>query len=105
MNCFARFVRALMGEAALSQDKLGCGPTLDILGVLLRLSEFGYRAVPSSKTRDKCLRAILSALRDDLLHKGAAQKLAGRLNWSTQRMFHRLGRAMIRPIYDQKLSK
>ena len=40
-----------------------------------------------------------------MLHAGAAEKLAGRLTWATQFMFYKLGRAMIRPIYDQKRSK
>ena len=35
---------------------------------------------------------------------GAAQKLAGRLTWSTQLLFHKLGRAMIKPVYAQKAS-
>lgn len=36
------------------------------------------------------------------LDSGSAQKLAGRLNFATQHLFHRLGRAMIKPIYAQK---
>ena len=37
-----------------------------------------------------------------MLESGEAQKLAGRLSWSTQHLFHKLGRAMLRPIFDQK---
>ena len=105
MNCFARLVRVLLGSAALSDDKLGCGPTLEILGVQLFLSALGYKAVPSQKMVTKCLRAIRKALADNSLPSGAAQKLAGRLNWAGQYMFHRLGRAMLRPIYDQRFCK
>ena len=36
------------------------------------------------------------------LDAGEAQKLAGRLSWATQLLFHKLGRAMIRPLFDQK---
>ena len=36
------------------------------------------------------------------LGSGSAQKLAGRLNFATQHLFHKLGRAMIKPIYAQK---
>jgi len=105
MRCFARLARALLGEDALSSDKLGYGPLVDILGVQLLLSERGYKAMPSRKTINKCQRALVLALQGGSLSRGAAQKLAGRLNWAGQRMFHRLGRAMLRPIYDQKFSK
>ena len=36
------------------------------------------------------------------LDSGSAQKLAGRLNFATQHLFHKLGGAMIKPIYAQK---
>ena len=105
MQCFARLVRLLLGPSALSNNKLGFGPALEILGVQLFLSEEGYTAVPSKKTMQKCLRAVQKALAEDVLPGGAAQKLAGRLNWAGQYLFHRVGRAMLRPIYDQKFSK
>lgn len=38
------------------------------------------------------------------LDSGSAQKLAGRLNFASQHLFHRLGRAMIKPVYAQKTS-
>jgi hypothetical protein len=38
------------------------------------------------------------------LYSGDSQKLSGRLSWATQFLFFRVGRAMIRPIYDQKKS-
>lgn len=100
--CFARLVRALLGESAMSKDKLGWGPSIEILGVQVCLSEQGCKAVPSQKNVAKCLRAIRLALEENTLAGGAAQKLAGRLNWAGQYMFHRLGRAMLRPIYDRK---
>ena len=78
MQCFARLVRLLLGPSALSNNKLGFGPALEILGVQLFLSEEGYTAVPSKKTMKKCLRAVQKALAEDVLPGGAAQKLAGR---------------------------
>jgi hypothetical protein len=51
------------------------------------------------------LKVVLKALEDNSLPSGAAQKLAGRLNWAMTYMFHRLGRAMLRSIYDQKFNK
>lgn len=105
MNCFGRLVKALLGDSAMSADKLGFGASIEILGVVLRLSASGYEAVPSRKTRDKCLKAILKALDQNILNAGDAQKLAGRLNWAGSYLFHRLGRAMLKPIYDQKFNK
>ena len=53
----------------------------------------------------KCLKVIEEALKSGVLHSGCAQKLAGRLNWAGQYLFHRLGRAMLRPIFDRKYAK
>ena len=105
MNCFARLVRALRGDSAMADEKLGFGPSLEVLGVQICLSELGYKAVPSRKTARKCLKVILEALRINALPSEAAAKLAGRLNWAGSYMFHRLGRAMLRPIFDQKFCK
>ena len=89
----------------MSAHKLGFGPCIEILGVTLLLSEAGYKAVPSEKARNKCLRTILKALDENILCAGDAQKLAGRLNWAGSYLFHRMGRAMLRPIYNQKFNK
>ena len=43
-----------------------------------------------------------AAIAHKRLDSGAAQKLSGRLMWATQRLFHRVGRAMIKPIFAQK---
>ena len=102
MQCFARLVRAVLGESAVADRKLEFGDSIEILGVILTCSNVGFTAVPSEKNRIKCLRAIEAALRDHSLPCGAAQKLAGRLNWAGQYLFHRMGRAMLRPIYNQK---
>ena len=48
---------------------------------------------------------INEALRTGILTSGDAQKLAGRLNWTVQHLFNRLGRAMLRPIFRQKFSR
>jgi len=44
----------------------------------------------------------MDALHNQKLDSGASQKLAGRLTWATQALFHRVGRAMVKPIYAQK---
>ena len=50
MNCFARLVRALLGDSAMADEKLGFGQSLEVLGVQILLSELGWKAVPSRKT-------------------------------------------------------
>ena len=51
------------------------------------------------------MHTMREALTEGVLHSGAAKKLAGRLNWAVQYLFHRLGRAMIRPICDPAHSR
>ena len=53
---------------------------------------------------EKWLSEIQQAIVAKRLDCGSAQKLAGRLTWSTQFLFHKLGRAMIKPVYAQKIS-
>ena len=104
MQCFARLVRLLLGKGALCDRKLGCGASLEILGVELVLTKKGYTAKPSKRTVNKCLKVLEKAIAEGSLPSGAAQKLAGRLNWAGQHLFHRLGRAMLRVLYDRRRS-
>ena len=105
MNCFARLVRMLLGQGAVANRKLECGVGLTILGVDVEMDCIGYKCRPSKLKAQKCVAAITCALADDCLKSGCAQKLAGRLNWAGQFLFHRVGRAMLRPIFDQKHSR
>ena len=75
------------------------GMPLSILGVTTELSNSGMRMWPDEdKTVSWCamIREILASKR---LTSGEASKLAGRLQWATQFVFKRLGRAMLRPIF------
>ena len=53
----------------------------------------------------KWLSQIKLAIETGNLDPGASQKLAGRLTWSTQFLFHKLGRAMIKPVYAHKVAQ
>ena len=44
---------------------------------------------------------IESALRKGILQPGEASKLAGALSWGSSHMFRHMGRAMLRPLFDQ----
>ena len=105
MQCFARLVRVLMGATAIADRKLECGRTLCVLGVDLSLSVKGYTCRPSKDKAGKCIAAIKEALACGHLSSGCAEKLAGRLSWACQYLFHRLGRAMLRPIFKHKFSR
>ena len=61
-----------------------------------------FNICPSKRTR--WTEQIRNALADGHLNAGSASKLAGKLNFATQRLFRRLGRAMIRPVYAQASS-
>ena len=105
LNCFARVVRALLGATAVAAHKMECGMALVVLGVQLTLYADGYECRPSREKMEKCGAAMREALASMTLHAGAAAKLAGRLMWGTQYLFHRLGRAMLQPIFAQKANR
>ena len=105
MQCFAKIVRALLGSSAIAADKLMFGASLDILGVNVMLAWDRFAMRPSNEEMKKCLVVINLALAEGVLRPGCASKLAGRLQWACQYMFHRLGRAMVRPLYAQCQSR
>ena len=105
MQCVARLTRAFLGASAIADSKLECGEGLTVLGVELTLSQHGCLYRPARSKAEKCMRVIRAALDEDVLRPGDAQKLAGRLSWSTQFLFRKLGRAMIRPIFQQRFVK
>lgn len=102
MECFAKVVRALLGDGAIAEGKLLWGSSLEILGVQVNLAWDRFTLRPSIEKMRKCLVVIKAALAEGgSLSPGCASKLAGRLQWACQYMFHRLGRAMMQPIYAQ----
>ena len=88
-------VRALLGESAIAARKLECGASLTILGITVASSSVGVRFTVCPEKARKWLATIEKAVASGHLCAGEAQKLAGRLNWATQQLFHKLGRAMI----------
>ena len=118
MQCFARLVRALLGEDAVSAHKLQYGLTLTVLGVDVELNDKGYRCRPALEKKLKICATLESILKEGSLEPGLAQKLSGsiivhfvdcirtlcmpgQLNWAGQHLFHRLGRVMLRPLFRQ----
>ena len=60
---------------------------------------------PSADKVRKWTHCIKQALQSSVLRAGEASKLAGRLQWACQSMFKRLGRALLRDVYDQQRNK
>eukprot|EP00973_Karenia_brevis_P089916 12400052-Karenia_brevis.AAC.1 len=101
VQCFVRLVKVLLGKGAIAPRKVDYGTTLCILGVELRFSDKGFTTKPAPHKVVKWIRDIESALRKRSLSSGQASKLAGRLMWGASHLFRRLGRAMLRAIFDQ----
>ena len=105
MSCFARLIRALLGHSAVANRKLECGLGLVVLGVEVALSMTGYALRPAKAKALACIELMERALEGGVLSPGCAQKLAGRLSWAGQHLFHRVGRAMLRPIFRQRFAR
>eukprot|EP00969_Alexandrium_andersonii_P043904 1925114-Alexandrium_andersonii.AAC.1 len=102
MRCVARVIRAILGSSAIADRKLEHGVPLVILGLRVEAADGGIRVSPDADKVTKWCGVIEEALRTGALPSGAAAKLAGKLNFAAQHTFYRVGRAMIRPIYDQQ---
>ena len=97
----AWLVRILMGRDAVADEKTAAGPSLCILGVDVMISSRGFKCKPSAKKIPGWLSLIEDSLRCGVLLPGVASKLAGKLSWAQCQMFNQVGRAMLRPIFDQ----
>ena len=103
MTCFARLVRALLGAGSIADNKLECGRGLCILGVDISMSRRGFQCRPAAGKIPKWVAIIDAAVAPGgCLMPGIAGKLAGKLSWGCSLIFRRMGRAMLRPIFDQK---
>ncbi len=116
MLCFTRLIRLLLGESAIADEKNECAKELVVLGIqalcaLCRLalknlfSDGAFQVKPSLSGISFTLSQEKAGLESNKLNAGDAGKLAGRLSWSTQHLFFRVGRAMLRAIFDQKRSR
>ena len=94
-----RLVEALLGVGAVAPSKLLQGNPLTVLGVEMTVSWTGLTCRPDEAKVFKWSCRLQRFLEEGTLHSGDASKLAGALQWATQFMFKRLGRAMLRPIF------
>ena len=104
MQCFARLTRILLGCTSVSDRKLDFGASLLVLGIVVEPAFSGVRFVLSAEKAQKYRDVIGRALQSGYLSCGESVKLAGKLMFATQHLFNRVGRALIKPVYAQKLS-
>ncbi len=125
LGCVVRLIRLLLGTDAVADAKTAFGPSLGVLGVQIESSMRGFKYWPSPDKAQtpfkyvsehlmgmacfppflkvvKWLWVIECALATGRLVPGAASKLAGKLAWGSSQLFRRIGRAMLRPLFDQK---
>ena len=76
-----------------------------VLGILISIDDKGFRCEPAPRKVKKWLFDIDVVLSECRLLPGAASKMAGRLSWGSSHMFRKVGRAMLKAIFDQKTRK
>ena len=102
LGCFARVVRAMLGKESLSPAKMATGAPLDILGITVGVTLDGIRLELTEEKRLAWAEKLRNAKQTGVMMSGEASKFAGRLNFTAQKCFHKLGRAMVRPFYAQQ---
>ena len=80
MNCFARFVRLLLGTSAIADRKVECGASLVVLGVQVDLGHSGFRMRPAREKAAKCVAAVQQALASGVLNAGGCRCYHGSAN-------------------------
>ncbi len=78
---FARLVRMLLGEAAISESKLVAGLSLVVLGILVKPDKDGVFFCLCPEKTKKWLEVLKCAVEAGRLNSGEAQKLSGKLMW------------------------
>jgi len=99
LECIVRLVRCILGPSAIAADKVAAGMPLVVLGLQVRADHGGFSCTPSPDKVKKWRGRIGDALSSGVLRPGDAAKLAGALMWACSGMFHRIGRALIRPLF------
>ena len=102
-ECVARLIKCVLGRSSVATHKVAHGlPMQELLGATVDADDFGVSFCPNEEKVVKWCDQIRDILRRKHLPSGAGKKLAGKLSWSAQLVFCRLGRAMLRPLYKIK---
>ena len=102
LQCVTRLFKALLGDDAIALEKMEHGKRLRVLGLDMIPTRRDIKCKLNKVKAQKWAAEIRDVLRMGKLTPGAASKMAGRLSWAGSHTFRRLGRAMLRPLYDQK---
>ena len=100
--CFARLIRALLGEQAIEPKKLEHGNPLTILGVDVCIGSKEITVWPTKSKVQLWQQQLLHHQTTCTMSAGAASKMAGRLNVAFQNCFKQFGRTMVKPFYCQQ---
>ena len=99
--CVERVIKAILGPTSVSPAKTDWGlPMDDLLGATIDADHYGVTFWPNEKKVVKWAKQLKEILEAKRLTPGAAKKIAGKLSWSAQIVFCRLGRALIRALYN-----
>ena len=101
MLIFARLVRVCLGGDAIANRKLKYGSPLVVLGIECAHDHIGATFWPAQEKVVQWRATIERFLASMHMTGGEASKLSGQLQWASQSAFRKLGRAMLRAIYDQ----
>ena len=81
MACFARLVRAVLGDDAISSDKLAYGNPLPILGLCMGIQGAQLEVKLTDEKASKRVLLIENLLEANCMSKRDADRLAGRLSF------------------------
>jgi hypothetical protein len=98
----AAVITAVLGVGAIAGHKSDLGSEVIVLGITVILSRQAITFRLPQDKKERWLRSIHYALSTARLTTGAAATLGGRLGFMAQSCFRRIGRAMIRPVYERQ---
>ena len=101
MDCFARLVRAILGQTAIAAKKLEVGKELVVLGIKVAPVSQGIK-MSLEKSKSESWVEELQPYKYIGMPAGVAAQFAGRFNFASGPTFRRMGRAMVRPFYAQQ---
>jgi hypothetical protein len=98
---YVQGLHAMLG-VKFDRDKLQCGRSAAILGVLIDLQSVSASIKPSR--REELLQVIHDVLAADGLEPMAAAKLRGKLMFATSQLWSRVGRSMLLALAERQYS-
>jgi hypothetical protein len=95
-------VKLLMGDDIIQDEKFMSDNPLTVLGVTVTIAQGKISLWPEEIKTKKWLGQVNEALKTGKLTSNDAATMAGRLSFTTQSAFQKIGRAPLRPIFTHK---